>query len=189
MWWNLNFQFFFELIHQLLFFSLFQKACLRRAKDTFLQRALRHVQFFARRVVFVTQRDAGYARVVSVDRDIQPGGMHLHQRMCFQRVHHAGLIIAGDAHFEGGAAFARQINNRINFQHAHAMSDSIRADLLDGFAHIVAGSPLAGVDGHVQAGLLGLFEDSVKRLGRKIRFVAGQVHRNDSVFDVIGRQP
>src|SRR5690606_14177021 len=88
---------------------------------------------------------------------------------------------------EGGLPLARQRRDIFILQHAHAVTDALRAEFLDGFADVFRGSPFARVDGGVQARLFCLLEDAVERLGGELRFIASQVERHDSDLKAVCR--
>ena len=61
--------------------------------------------------------------------------------------------------------------------------------LLDGLADIGGRSPLAGVDGRMQARLAGFTENAVEGIGRELRLIAGQIDADDPGAHAFGSQP
>ncbi len=105
------------------------------------------------------------------------------------RGYDAGLVVAGDADFKGDAAVAGQGNDGSIIHDADAMRNALSAQFFDGLADVLGGPPLASVNGSVQTGLTSFAENSVKRSGRELGLVAGQINADNAGAHAFGGEP
>jgi hypothetical protein len=127
----------------------------------------------------MAQIDAADAGIVGVDGGEETVREHLAQWMTREVGDSAGVDVARQVRLDGDAVFEKKIDQSGVFDGAGAVADAFGAEQFNGVPNALRTAGFTGVNGDPPAGIAGLGKMFDEQRRGEIRFVTGQIERDE----------